>query len=185
MAKKGTVLLAFVSFVMIVFLMSSCFRKTQNPDLAINFIKESQNVDFNNWRNWLISYGSGKYIVDFNSDSLSKPLRMFFWEENDRTYVRLVMQDSISNRILIDSLIYNSIWNDKYHDVSIKDLKSHVMFINKYKVESSIYMDNPEKIIFKRFNDTNIYIYLLNIQDSILLGKEFKQINMNWYTFRR
>ena len=161
-----------------------CVSKNQNTITKDFFLKENKSVDFSNWKGWTISYGSGKYIAEFKSDSTKELKRLIFFTKNNSTIIRLSTNDSLSGFITIDKLINNTLWKNQYQQMKIEELKSHIDFVIKYNIELADYLNNPKKIIFKSNNDNFDLIYLYNPNDSILLRDMFKSININWYEFK-
>jgi len=173
---KSVLLIILINFFFV-----GCVKRNQRKISAEDFIKENRSVDFANWQGWMISYGSGKYIAEFKSDSTKESNRLIFFDRNNKIILRLFANDSLSGYISIDTLKNNMTWRTQFSLMKFEDLKSHIIFISKYNIKLVDYMNNPPKIIFESFDYEFHLIYLFNPNDSVHLGDTFRCINLNWY----
>ena len=185
--KRRTFVRLLLTFITIDLLCFACISRNQKIISKDFFLKENKVVNFSNWQSWLISYGSGKYSVVFKSDSTKEEKRLNFFQINNAIIIRLITDDTISDRINTDTLSKNTLWKKSYKAINIEDIKSHIDFVIKYNIELVDNYKNPKRIIFKSFNKEFDLFYLFNPNDSIILRKQsisFKHINNNWFEYK-
>jgi hypothetical protein len=175
MKRLGNTLL----MILIGFQVESCIAPSQNYISQDDFLTENLLISFDNWKNWCISYGSGKYIALFQNDTSEYKNQLIFGEKADSIWIRLTPLDTISNILSIEALRDDSVWNKFYRQMNIEDLKSHIDFVLKYKLQSVCSRENPDRIYF--YSDSINLLYLFPpIHSGFGLYK--KQINSNWYS---
>jgi hypothetical protein len=180
--KNKRTLIRFVWTIIIVDLLCfACISRNQKIITKDFFLKENKDVNFSNWQGWLISYGSGKYIAVFKSDSTKEEKRLFFFQRNHVIITVLTLDDTISGGIDIDTLSNNILWKKSYKVINIEALKSHIDFVFKYNIELVCSDDKPKGINFKSFNNEFDLFYLFNPNDSVFLRNRFKYRNKNWF----
>ena len=183
--NKRKLVRSLLTIIIIYLLCFACISKNQEIISKDNFLKENKEVNFSNWQGWLFTYGSGKYIAAFKSDSMKEKEQLFFFQRGNSIIAVLTLEDTISGGINIDTLSNNTLWKKSYKEINIEDLKSHIYFVNKYNIELVYSYAKPKRINFKSFNNEFNLIYLFNPKDSILLKSiSFKSINKNWFEFK-
>jgi hypothetical protein len=161
----------------------SCNKRLNKISSEDELIRNSNENYMILWKKWLFSYGSGKYIADYQPDSLNSPLRVIFWGNNDSTFIGLFEQDSLNSKVYIRNLLNNPVWNANYKTINFKHFEFLIEFIDKNNIEYAKYGINPERVNFRRFHSKIEYMYLYNLQDTNQISKDYKMIVPHWYTF--
>ena len=170
----------------VIFMIIGCINSSSNYISQEDFIRKNQAIDYEKWKNWeiMLREGAYYYIAYFKphlqvvNDSIDIRKRFIFWYK-DSIYVRLTLPDTVSNAISIKYLLSNKLWRENYQDINLDDLKSHIDFIFKYKMEHVIFDTNPDHIFFK--TDSIDLVYLFTPQDSGFKTYKYK-ITPNWYS---
>lgn len=140
------------------------------------FLSENLSQSYDSWKNWTMSYGSGKFIAVYESDSSGYKEQLIFWE-TDSVWIRLTLPDTISKVLSIKTFPNDSLW-DRYRQMNVEDLRSHINFILKNGLDHVSSFKNPDRLYFH--SDSINLLYLFVPVDSGW-GLYKNQLNTNWY----
>lgn len=168
-------------YLLLIILLTVCFacNKKQEQMENIHFVKQIDSLYLDKWKNWNITYGSGKYTAVFRTDNLETYNRLIFWKD-DSLCIRLTLPDTISKGLSIKTLAYDSLWNKYYRRMDLETLESHIDFVYKYKIQKVLSMENPDRIYFETDSVDLLYLFLPLDSGYTVFKKRIG--SSNWYS---